>query len=560
MLSTIVTMFRLMWLAADTTALKIKFMASLVCGALFGMITFASPLVLAQLVKNVSEQKYAAILPCFYGLVFLAVALIISRFIWRYVMGVLEVTLPLTLKKIYYIKIFYKPYEWHLNNSVGYFLAAINQVSRLLHSWLWKLPYDYIAHAVLALSFIIYTYTVSFSLFIYFLATLFLMVVMIRLLYIRRISLVKIHSQAKVSFGRIFTDFLYNIRSVKKMNLLAFVSKNLDTQMNDAIKKGKRVMHYNAFQRGLMEVFIQVQFLLPVGYYAYKLIKTGEGIEVIVMLAGIQGRIAELGRLLMAFMYDVADARSDCQILAEHLGDDEQDKKVGHSKKQWQTITFDKTFFEFPKSGSLFKHQVDYFEIHRGDHIAVTGKSGEGKSTFLNLLTKQYPVQGGKIMLDNQNYNQLPAAFFDKTITYISQDVELFDMSFYDNIVMGKKISSAALQKVLDGCCLNELIEKMNGNLQTSIGEKGIKVSGGEKQRINLARGLLLGRDILVLDEITANLDPETSHHIWDFIFKEYADKTIIAISHEDGLLEHINRRLHFKKGRGAEVKTKPTG
>ena len=91
----------------------------------------------------------------------------------------------------------------------------------------------------------------------------------------------------------------------------------------------------------------------------------------------------------------------------------------------------------------------------------------------------------------------------------------------------------------------------MNGNLDTPIGEKGIKVSGGERQRINLARGLLLDRDILVLDEITANLDPMTTERIWEYIFKEYKEKTIVAISHEKGLLQHTNKVVRFRNGRG---------
>lgn len=100
-----------------------------------------------------------------------------------------------------------------------------------------------------------------------------------------------------------------------------------------------------------------------------------------------------------------------------------------------------------------------------------------------------------------------------------------------------------------------ELVERMNGNLYTDIGEKGIKVSGGERQRINLARGLLLNRNILVLDEITANLDPLTTEKIWQFIFSEYKDRTIIAVSHERTLLDFVKRKFEFKKGKGKEIK-----
>ncbi len=339
------------------------------------------------------------------------------------------------------------------------------------------------------------------------------------------------------------------------MNLLGFVNKKLDDKGEKVFTSCIKTMHYNAYQYGFIETFINVLFLLPIGYYVYQFIKTGQGVEVIVMIAAIQGKISELGLQLMALMTELARAGVDCRILAEHLGEDKPKTTSQKNIKKWHKIKFDNTYFEYTKDGNLFSHKVADFTIHQGDHIAVTGKSGEGKTTFLNLFTNQFAVAKGKVTVDGVDYKDLPTAFFDDHITYISQDVELFDMTLYDNIVMGKRIPADKLQKVIDGCCLNELVARMNGNLNTDIGEKGVKVSAGEKQRISLARGLLLDRDILVLDEITANLDPATTQNIWNYIFSAYGDKTIIAVSHEKDLLNHVSRKLEFKKGIGTESK-----
>ena len=358
-----------------------------------------------------------------------------------------------------------------------------------------------------------------------------------------------------MAYGKTFIDFLYNVRSVKKMNLLGFVNKKLDDKGEKVFASCIKTMHYNAYQYGFIETFINVLFLLPIGYYVYQFIKTGVGVEVIVMIAAIQGKISELGLQLMALMTELARAGVDCRILAEHLGEDKPKTTSRKNIKKWHKIKFDSTYFEYTKDGNLFLHKVADFTIHQGDHIAVTGKSGEGKTTFLNLFTNQFAVAKGKVTVDGVDYKDLPTAFFDDHITYISQDVELFDMTLYDNIVMGKRVPAEKLQKVIDGCCLNELIARMNGNLHTDIGEKGVKVSAGEKQRIALARGLLLDRDILVLDEITANLDPTTTQNIWNYIFSAYGDNTIIAVSHEKDLLNHVSRKLEFKKGIGTECR-----
>jgi ABC-type transport system involved in cytochrome bd biosynthesis fused ATPase/permease subunit len=335
---------------------------------------------------------------------------------------------------------------------------------------------------------------------------------------------------------------------------MTFANTKTQAQSDKVIERAERMMHYNAKQWGAMEFIMQGMTLGPIGYFLYQYIKTGSGLDVVVMIAAIAPQLEQTGRRMMYFMTSSAKVLTEYARLAEHLGDAASVEVSGKPMNNWKTITFDNTHFEFIKDGHIFHHKVPFFEIKRGDKIAIVGRSGEGKSTFLNLLTGQFPCQSGQIVVDKTSYTDAGQAFFDKHITYISQDVELFDMSLYDNIVMGKRVSQEALQKIIDGCQLNELIARMDGNLHNDIGEKGVKVSAGEKQRINLARGLLLNRDILVLDEITANLDPATTQKIWEFIFTEYADKTIVAVSHEKDLLNHIERRLEFKRGLGKEI------
>lgn len=554
MLKTLITALRLLWISATVRDLKIRLIGSYVFGVVQGIISFLSPLALSEMIKQISEKNISGTMFSFYALIFLAGALIATRFIWRFSCEQITRILPLNLRRIYYAKIFNKPYDWHLHNSVGYFSTALNNVCSMLQNWLWKMPYDYVGCIVTALCFFIYTWILSFKLFLYFFITLAVMLWGIRVLYTRRIKYIDAYSQSFVSYGKIFIDFLYNVRSVKKMNLLGFVNKKLNEKGGKVVSTGTEMMRYNAVQYGFTELFINAQFLLPIGYYVYRFIQTGEGIEVIVMIASIQGKIAELGRQLMGMMTELAKTEADYKILAEHLGEDFTPQVLQRNIRKWKKICFDNTRFEFIKDDSVFTHQIDNFTINRGDHIAVVGKSGEGKTTFLNLLTNQFTIEDGAVKVDNVNYKNLPASFFDDNMTYISQDVELFDMTLYENITMGNRVSPQKLQKIIDGCCLNELIERMNGNMHTDIGEKGIKVSAGEKQRISLARGLLLDRDILVLDEITANLDPATTENIWKFIFEEFGHKTIIAVSHEKQLLNHVKRRLEFKKGIGREA------
>jgi ABC-type multidrug transport system fused ATPase/permease subunit len=540
----------MMWMGAGTASLKARIILNLFCGTVCGVSAYFSTYYLSVLVKSVSDSNTEPLAGYLVIFIFLAALTIIMRWIFRHFTEWLGVSIENNLKKYFYERIFNRPYDWHLHNSVGFFQSMLERTTGTIHNWVWKMPYDYIPGFTVAALFLVYTFTVSVYLFLYFVLCLLIMIAVIVSMLRERMRLDREVSKKGRDFLKVFIDFLYNIRTVKKMNLLGWTKSKINEKAGFYEGANRKANVFNARQWGFMEFFVQAQFLVPLSYFVFDLIKTGQGINVIVMLVGVQWQMGEIGRQIMHILTELAKAKQDFELLQEHIGTEAGTGK-GKIKKDWDSIVFKNTFFEFAADNILFRHRVEYFEIRRGDHVAVMGKSGSGKTTFLNLLTHQYNAARGQIEVDGTDYKKLAKKFFDDKFTYISQDIELFDMTLYDNIAAGKNIDRATFQKVVDGCCLNELIDRMGGDLHTYIGEKGVKVSGGEKQRINLARGLLLDRDIMVLDEITANLDPETTDKIWNFIFSEYRDKTIVAISHEPALLKHVNKRLVFLDGDG---------
>ncbi len=546
-----------MWIGAGVYRLKAKLIFSGIFGVLIGLFMYLFPYYLSYMVKAINERNQTAVLHGFYALVSVTGCLWLTKFLWRYYCERTTNEIPLRLKQFYYGQLFKKSYQWHLENSVGYFTVALEQVCQNLHNWLARFPLEYISSIVIYGLFLTYTFTVSPVLFVYFVVCFLAMVIILRALYRKQLSYIDAFIRASAKFGKSFVDFLYNIRSVRKMNLFIFTNEQLTKKRLVVRNANRTYIRYNAFLWGIMEALVAMLFLLPVWYYIMQFIKTGEGIEIIVMITAIQPRIEQMGRQIMHFMSEVARAEAEYDLLSKHLNK-LSDELVGKQRlDSWHEIRFNHSLFQYMKDNTVFSHYVPGFSIRPGDHIAVTGKSGEGKSTFLNLLTGQFPVIDGQISVDEISYTDLSPVFFGEKMAYISQDVELFDMSLYDNIVLGAKVSNEQLQRIIDGCCLNQLIERMGGNWHTEIGEKGVQVSAGEKQRINLARGLLLNRDILILDEVTANLDPITTQKIWEFIFVEYADKTIIAVSHEPELIKHVGRELHFVRGVGKEKNTK---
>ncbi len=550
MFKTLITSIRMIWLGAETKSLKFRVVVNTLCGIGCGFTMYFSSFYLAELVRVVTAGNTAGITKYLYIFTGLALGLVVLRFIFRYACEFMGLNIANNLRRHYFTKMFYKDYAWHTQNSVGFFSSMLERVTSRVFNWTWQMPYDYLPGFVMIILFMYYTSTVSIWLLWYFVACMGFIIIGIWIALRPRMRMNRKKMIADRAYYKLFMDFLYNIRTVKKLNLLTFTRSKIIEYGQDVEGQNKKIMHYNAYQWGFLELFIRAQFLLPLTYFIFQLIKTGDGIDIIVMLVSVQSQMGEIGRQIMHFMTELASSKPEFELFTEHLGDAALPEQRPYNKK-WKQIKFDKTKFTFIDDETDFAHVVENFEINRGDHIAVMGKSGEGKSTFLNLVTRQFVPQSGRILVDDTEYNQIPQSFFDNEITYVSQDVEMFDMSLYDNITMGQKISKRRMQDVIDGCCLNELINRLNGNMNANIGEKGTKISGGEKQRINLARGLLMNRPILVLDEITANLDPETTRHIWKYIFKEHKDKTIIAISHEPELVRHVNKKLVFRRGMG---------
>lgn len=551
MLRTFITAMKMIWVGAETRGLRFRLVLSIICGFASGAAAYFSAFYLSELVRVVQLGAVTDIMKYCVYFITLAVGLVVIRFMFRYHTEFIGVTIANNLRRIYYERIFYKDYAWHTHNSVGFFSSMLDRVCGRIQGWGWQIPYDYVPGLAVIVLFLGYTYAVSKWMFLYFIICTVIMILGVRLSLVYRMRMDKQKLILNRSYIKVFLDFLYNIRTIKKMNLLKFTTDKITNRATAYQDFNVKVMRYNAYQWGFMEFFVRAQFFVPLVYFIIQLIQTGQGLDVIVMLVSVQAQMGEIGRQIMHLLTEVGTTQQEFALLSEHLGDNIAVDRRSCGRRPWRSICVDQTQFEFESGDTAFVHRVDKFMINRGDHIAVMGKSGEGKSTFLNLLTRQYLPQRGCICVDGVSYADMPQSFFDDHMTYVSQDIELFDMSLYDNITMGHRVNRRDMKKIIDGCCLNELVARMGGNIHADIGEKGIKVSGGEKQRINLARGLLLGRDILILDEITANLDPATTRKIWSFIFSCYADRTIIAISHEPELLRHVNKRIVFRCGHG---------
>ena len=180
-------------------------------------------------------------------------------------------------------------------------------------------------------------------------------------------------------------------------------------------------------------------------------------------------------------------------------------------------------------------------EIKKNKTIGLSGPSGSGKTTLINLILGFLKPTTGKVLLDNFDIHT-DVLSWHNSIAYVPQDIFLFNDSIKKNILFGldeKKIDNKEFDRVLKIVNLDEFINRLDKGLDTNAGEKAAKLSGGQAQRIGIARSILLDKEILFLDEATSKLDESNEYEIiQNLIEKLGGKKTIIIISHRDKTLE----------------------
>ena len=205
-------------------------------------------------------------------------------------------------------------------------------------------------------------------------------------------------------------------------------------------------------------------------------------------------------------------------------------------------------------------------DVGGGEKIAIVGSSGSGKSTIGRLLFRFYDVSGGSITIDGQDVRNVTQSSLHNAIGVVPQDTVLFNDSIFYNIAYGK--DDATLEEVENAARfaqIHEFVKSLPDGYQTTVGERGLKLSGGEKQRVGIARTLLKDPPILLLDEATSALDSETEHEVRDALERAGKGRTVISIAHrlssisdaekivvlEEGCIVEMGRHNELLKKRG---------
>ncbi|MGI9504099.1 MAG: ATP-binding cassette domain-containing protein, partial [Geminicoccaceae bacterium] len=218
-------------------------------------------------------------------------------------------------------------------------------------------------------------------------------------------------------------------------------------------------------------------------------------------------------------------------------------------------IRFENVFFSYEPDRPILKDVS--FRVPAGKMVAIVGPSGAGKSTISRILFRFYDIDKGRVTIDSQDIRDVTQASLRAAIGVVPQDTVLFNDTILYNIRYGRpdasdeEIVAAAKLAQIDG-----FIRAMPQGYQTMVGERGLKLSGGEKQRVAIARTILKSPPILMLDEATSALDSHTEKEIQDALYQVSKDRTTLVIAHRLSTIVHADIILVLDAGRVAEQGT----
>ena len=215
------------------------------------------------------------------------------------------------------------------------------------------------------------------------------------------------------------------------------------------------------------------------------------------------------------------------------------------------SITFNKVKFSYPMREETLALDIEKLTIHKNEKVALVGLSGAGKTTFFQLMQRLYDTDQGSILFDTYPINKVSKSHLRKHLAYVPQEPVIFSKSVVDNIRIGRVNASLEdVEKAAKLACAEDFIKDLPQGYNTLLGERGLLISVGQKQRIAIARAILRDSPILLLDEATSSLDAISENAIKMAIDNISGNKTIIVIAHRLSTVKNADRILFLEKGK----------
>jgi ABC-type multidrug transport system fused ATPase/permease subunit len=447
------------------------------------------------------------------------------------------------------------PVEWHKDNHSGDTIDRINKARLSLFS--------YVQHDSFQLLYILIDIFGSLSI-IFFIdikigasALLFCSIIFYSSMKIDK-KIKQIHKRVnefdhKLS-ASIF-DYFSNIITVITLRLKKVVRIKLEEKIVASEKDHKESTYLIELKWAVASLLITAMTVVILIYQAYTDFNT-TGIILIGTLFMLFSYLDRVGNSFFKFAQFYGAMTKKAADIESADSIEEAFEKISEElkstlPKSWKQIDIKNICFTYNTNGKTQHICNTNLSFKHGQRIALIGESGSGKSTILSLLRGLYLPQSANITCDGKKLKH-GIQTLKQSITLIPQDPEIFNETIRYNITMDMFQNEKDLQKAIKMAQFKSVVDRLEKGVDTNVQEKGVSLSGGEKQRLALARGILAARDsdIILLDEPTSSVDSNNEKKIHENIFKEFSDKTIISSIHRLHLLDKFDYIYMFDQGK----------
>ena len=365
-------------------------------------------------------------------------------------------------------------------------------------------------------------------------------------------SLSRKQIEAKVNAGSRLEEYLQGIRVIKAYNLLGGKFERLRKAFADLRRASMRLEALMGPFILLSITLVRAGLTLMILCGAYLLIGGELTLLTFVMFLIVGSRVFDP---LTSALTNFAEFRYFSIAGGRILSLMKEPEMTGRKTSPTHgDITFEEVSFGYGKKEIL--HSVS-LTMKRGSLTALVGPSGSGKSTLMKLCARFYDPQHGKVMLNGQDMKELEPESLMRYISMVFQDVYLFQDTIKNNIRFGKlDATDEELEAAARKACCHDFIMRLPNGYDTMVGEGGCTLSGGEKQRISIARAILKEAPIVLLDEATASLDPENEVEVQKAINTLIAGRTVIVIAHRLKTIKNADNIIVMEDGNIAEQGT----
>lgn len=449
-------------------------------------------------------------------------------------------------KKIFKIDLNF--YEWH---SAGEIAARFNSVEGINNLFVTGLTQVIIQSITSAISlFIMFNYSFSLTVFIMLLA----LIELITLFFLNRFSRSEtaqyiLHQNKTQS---LLVETLNNILEIRCMGSHSLIQKELDNDYNEQFASYKRKTSFS----NMMECFIS-SFTL-----ALPLIICLVGIDLITKQKWTVGALAAY----IAFSNNFISPFTSIALLIPGINSIKEiilrykelmtfrESNYGEStnrENNFNELIVDKATYSYNLASTKKAFENISFKVNKGDFLAIVGFSGSGKSTLLKAILGVIQIDSGRISINNTNIYEIPQSQIFEFFSVVTQNPTCFHDTIRKNIDISGRFTDPEIWEALECSELKKDVENMPLGLNTIIGEHGQNISGGQKQRLAIARAILSNPSCIILDEATSNLDPITEKKIFENLKKK--NLTQIIVTHHLSVLQNATNILVMKDGKPVE-------